>query len=100
MTNLEKVIKGLEHCTVCGGCYDCPYTDCGSCTPFCKENLMRDALALLKAQESVKPVMCEAHAQGANDVWYECSGCGGYLGIYRNSKKVCDKCGRPVKWDG
>ena len=54
----------------------------------------------LKAQEQVKPVMRTAHAQGANDVWYECSGCGGYLGIYRNSKKLCDKCGRAVKWNG
>lgn len=49
----EKVIKGLECCSsqdrrvVFCHEYDCPYRDYEECP----ENLMRDALALLKAQE-------------------------------------------------
>lgn len=55
MTDLEKVIKGLEHCTAWAGLHecqpkigpDCPYEDDADC----KLALMRDALALLKEQE-------------------------------------------------
>ncbi len=47
--NIEKVIKGLEICTS-RPCYctDCPYTkEC--CLD--SQNVMKDALVLLKAQE-------------------------------------------------
>lgn len=53
MIDREKVIKGLECCSAqdrrVAFCheYDCPYRDYEECP----ENLMRDALALLKAQE-------------------------------------------------
>ena len=59
MTEIEKVIKGLESCTSClGSCpTDCPYySNSTSCTGV---PLRRDALALLKPLElpyEVKPL--------------------------------------------
>ena len=46
----EEVIKGLECCSHedIGDCYNCPYN---APTPHCDIAMMRDALALLKAQE-------------------------------------------------
>lgn len=101
MVDREKVIKGLE-CCMSGqpdglGCsrVPCPYNQFEDCEGM----LHRDALALLKAQEPITPVMRKSHSQGADDVWYECGGCGGYLGIHSRAKKFCDRCGRPVKWE-
>lgn len=55
MIDREKVIKGLEHCLEIegdGSCVGCPYDDdCFSENVECSEPMMRDALALLKAQE-------------------------------------------------
>lgn len=54
MIDREKVIKGLESCTTAGfGCIknmECPYSAqrYGS---HCVDYMLRDALALLKAQE-------------------------------------------------
>ena len=52
----EKVIKGLEYCIADEYCDDCPYTD--DCfeiddKPY-GEQLMRDALALLKEQDETE----------------------------------------------
>lgn len=97
MDNLEKAIKGLELCEYQEGmpqCDSCPYVG-----KQCWRRLKAAALALLKAQEWVKPVMCEAHAQGANDVWYECGGCHAFLGINRKERIKCPKCGKLVKWE-
>ena len=49
----EKVIKGLEHCTNGrNGCFECPYSEDGfSATIYCKLQIDRDALALLKEQD-------------------------------------------------
>lgn len=107
MADREKVINGLECCLdVQSGWKDAVWV-CPAC-PYAKNDgkpcetlapLLDDALALLKAQEPVRPVMRTAHAQGADDVWYECSKCGGFLSINWNGVKVCKKCGRPVKWE-
>ena len=56
MTDMEKVIKGLECCTKtiedCECSEICPYeTQCWDGTMYL--DLMRDALALLKDQEAV-----------------------------------------------
>ena len=49
MIDLEKVIKGLEHCSE-DGCKDCPYDpDCTMCDGFTL--LAKDTLELLKEQE-------------------------------------------------
>jgi hypothetical protein len=53
MTEMEKVIKGLEVCTRPGtrGCFydikECPYDENG-----CRMALMRDALSLIKEQDA------------------------------------------------
>lgn len=64
MTDREKVLKGLEHCIaryIDGLCDDCPYMgelDKSYMIPMkCKEIIMRDALAMLKEQESIIEVL-------------------------------------------
>lgn len=61
MTDREKIIIGLEHCTNCAfDCFDmdgCPYDNGTGNDRLCMNNLMRDALALLKAQGPVKPIL-------------------------------------------
>ena len=49
----EKVINGLECCAIDGGCGACPYDSFKDCTGShpTPETLMKDALALLQAQE-------------------------------------------------
>ena len=58
MADLDKTIKGIEHCLaryVDGLCDDCPYMgaiDKSYMIPMkCKEIIMRDALELLKEQQ-------------------------------------------------
>lgn len=51
MTDRERVIKGLEHCSE-GGCKECPYEqDCTMADGF--SELASDALELLKQQQWV-----------------------------------------------
>ena len=79
MPDVEKVIKGLEHCiekldTVVNkshgfNCIACPYfRKCDRSGYLIGLPLMSDALALLKAQEPVKPVL-------DIDTW-KCGNCG------------------------
>lgn len=100
MTDREKVIKGLEYCQ--DGCGDeCPYwtRQLGS-TSICRSEMERDALALLKAQEPVKPIL----QSGGN---YVCGNCGMYTVGYMHpltgesvqTWKYCGKCGKRVKWE-
>jgi hypothetical protein len=50
MPDMEKVIKGLEHCSE-DGCKGCPYEqDCKMCDGF--SDLAKDALELLKEWEN------------------------------------------------
>lgn len=89
MDRLEKVIKGLECCikrnpddkTRCG---ECPYESA------CLNRLKADAIALLKVQEPVEPIL----RGGIGGYWY-CSACN-----YQISRgdKFCRYCGRAVKW--
>ena len=84
----KKVIKGLEEFVA-----DLkPYA--GNSADWQKVD---NALELLKDTQYCKPIMKTAHAQGADDVWYECK-CGGFLSVNWNGVKVCKKCGRAVKW--
>jgi hypothetical protein len=101
MDDREKVIKGLEACSIgsyCGN--DCPYGDEeGNC--IC--TLAHDALELLKAQEPVKPYMdFDGH-----DVW-RCGNCGAAIFHLdhtqadedaQNYAKFCRHCGKAVKWE-
>lgn len=95
MTDMEKVVKGLECCAV--GCRSgCPYSDIDDCESM----LCADALALLKAQEAVKPVV-------DIDTW-ECGNCGHTLEhqellgdnvLFHEQYNFCPGCGRAVKWE-
>ena len=67
---------------------------------FCKQR--NDALALLKEQEAVKPVLDEQTGR----IWL-CGKCGSFVGFEDNDPddpneflKFCHECGRPVLWEG
>ena len=100
MRDREEVINGLEHCSI-GACAgkECPYyhdvmkdatTGCD-----CTTELVRDAIALLKEQEAVEPIL---KRQGRNKYYnyYVCRCCNEELFYQQN---YCSECGRPVKWD-
>ena len=100
----EKVMAGLECLThVDFAVYksECEKRDCPYRNTDCEIAVMTDAYNLLKAQEQepVAPIRRQAHAQGADDVWYECGKCGKFLGDNPYSKQVCPKCGKAVKWE-
>ena len=98
MTEREKVIKGLE-CCLANGHNNCPYesTDEGiDKVTCCTTYLMQDALALLKAQEPVKPLDENywKHTMG------RCGHCKAPLPAIEGLRsKFCWMCGRPVKWE-
>lgn len=101
MMTREEVIKGLECCEkkVCifkDTEKECPYWKlCGEhedAFEDCTTALVKDALALLKAQEAVEPVQ---DIMGDALFWV-CGKCG-YDII--SSDRYCANCGRAVKWD-
>lgn len=86
MPDREKVIKGLEHCSegVVGCQKRCPYKS----DFYCRSNLARDALSLLKEKEPLT-----VHDPGAI-----CPNCKWPL-YPEDHPKYCGNCGRAVKWD-
>lgn len=101
----EKVINGLE-CIVSSGnagmrddCAKCIYPGGGDCLA----PALRDALALLKAQE---PVMVEERADTDT---INCPKCGQQFARVGRDKSIyldtdeepnyCPKCGQAVRWD-
>lgn len=102
MIDREALIKGLK-CRLEYRCLDepcgrskCPYLhDSRSCY-----GLEEDALALLQAQEHVKPVV-------DIDTW-KCGNCGHTLEhqellgdnvLFHEQYNYCPECGRAVKWE-
>lgn len=87
MTNLEKVIKGLECLSNDEACcgFDCPYYDFN-----CEEKIAQDVLELLKEQEPAhvdtiysddfgNVLLCECGCMwvgAANSIMNYCPGCG------------------------
>lgn len=66
MTDIKKVIKGLECCTKWDSCSDCPYQtpnqyDISECT----EPLHKDALELLKKREKSRLEIAHETLEGA-----------------------------------
>lgn len=104
MTDREKIIKGLECCHVQRNevpplCEDCPYMNqtMGTCDAL--DELLGDALNLLKAQEPVEPIV-------DIDTW-KCGNCGHALEhqellgnnvLFHEQYKYCPECGKAVKW--
>lgn len=74
MTDREKVINGLECCSKgdCADCDNCTYYGMQTNVP-CESTLMRDAIALLKAQE---PNLVHVTADISRRKIGECPNCG------------------------
>ena len=95
MINREKIISSIE--------YYCKYPDMASVHYYgskivqMPEKLMRDALALLKAQEPVEPTIGRAVEYDGHDSWWDqCGKCGAPIDP---GDKYCRMCGRAVKWE-
>lgn len=84
----EKVIKGLECHMAMLACDKCPYYCGDTCSGI--DDVVYDALALLKAHEPVKPIY-----NGDCD-WYQCPDC---RYVFDKEYNPCPNCGRAVKWD-
>ena len=94
MPDIEKVIKGLEVCTS-KPCYctDCPYK--ANCCLDSQE-VMEDALALLKEQEADEPI---SFMDGIVER-FACKKCGKHLLMTSWGRdNYCSKCGQKVKWN-
>ena len=96
MADREKVIYDIERCIchVPDACKDCSKYG-GDNAIRCMEELLTDALSLLKKQEPVEPE--RAHSGGGSTWWNVCGSC--KTAINPNDK-FCHECGRAVKWDG
>ena len=89
MCDRQKVIDGLELCLK--GLSDiCPYKD-SDAPGGCRDELMYDALALLEAQEPVKPTWRRGYAY--------CGKCGYKLHWIVDKNNYCPECGQAVKWE-
>ena len=101
MSDREKIIYDIERCIchVPDACRDCSkFAGVGNLK--CMEDLMADALELLKEQEAVKPVRDRETCR----LWL-CGNCGSYVGFEDNDPydqnefdKFCRECGKAVQW--
>lgn len=92
MPDMDKVIKGLEHCDFgSDACYEkeCPYYQSHDCI----DELKNDILALLKEHEAVEP----RRIDGKRNHFIKCGNCNYDL---MTGDRFCSHCGREVKWDG
>lgn len=93
----EQVIKGFGICIrVFKECTKCPYNNTPSYE--CIDNLKRDVLALLKAQEPVlvKPYTEVEYGFKPKVKVGKCPNCGR---IVNEQCNYCSKCGHAVKWE-
>lgn len=98
----EKAIRGLETCSHADevGCDQCPYYGTQG-ERGCQSAMQMDALALLREQKPVKPVV------DTRDGWYRCGECGNSLASGERVRSFgsykwpvyCEMCGRKVDWD-
>lgn len=96
MEEREQVIYDIERCIchVPDACKDCSKYG-GDNAIRCMEELLTDALSLLKAQEP-KPVELHTNAYGTK--FYFCPKCKRELFHTRNLN-FCERCGQAVKWE-
>lgn len=95
MIDKDKVIKGLECCNVGTMCDECDY----HISQFCLHELKADALALLKEQEPIEPIIKQEMDDVCSciDAVAYCGKCGAYIG--RLKQNYCHECGQAVKWE-
>ena len=111
MSNREKVIKGLTHCTAWAGLHecqpkvgdDCPYVD----ESDCKLTIMEDALAVIKEQKKeIKRLKLELKEQEPRILdWDEIRNYPVIYGEFRDVKEIypliitLDTKGRILSWN-
>ena len=86
-----KVIKWLEYCVSSNDCRPCEYWmefDDTGC------QIMKDALAMLKEPEAVKPKSKVRHGANAQ-IQHFCGNCNTML---HGKPKYCPECGKGVLW--
>lgn len=91
----EKVIKGLECCVIhinCTADGGCPYNSQANAN--CLNAAIKDALALMKAQEPVEPTLDIRYGKS---MW-RCGSCSTALQPNQMNAKFCFNCGRMVMW--
>ena len=99
MVDREKVKKGLDLCLTGepARCKDCPYdAECKEARGIGPSPLRRDALELLKEQESVEPIL---KREGRNKYYnyYVCPCCDEEV-VY--DQNYCSECGAKFIWEG
>lgn len=101
--SLEKVVKGLECCLSASlgemTCSTCMYRydENGVETGDCEINLLKDAITMLKAQESMRARLGIIHfGDGSKSYFLHCPFDGATLDEGDN---YCRRCGRAVKWE-
>ena len=92
----DRVIYDLERCVckVPDACSDCSKRREGLVPLECMEELMKDALELLKRQEASFP---EMELFGNAYRAYRCPNC--HKALFYQGQKFCDDCGKAVKWE-
>ena len=101
MADREKVIRGLEQCTDTTGhrvdCYGC-YQEGPGFGFACRESLMRDALALLREQETEYKPDGPDFIDGRMFTRWKCTSCQYFVCTEKGppDMKYCPNCGRRV----
>lgn len=98
MEEREKVVQGLEYCAAedkkCFDRRECPYFEAW---PMCSHLLVKDALALMKAQE--QEISRLKHHVDCDAAEKLPSGCAGY-GRGFNDDEPCETCKACEKYNG
>lgn len=103
MPDREKVITALEFCTdtkpveTCFG--KCPYAVADD--DYRCRDMKLDALALLKEQETVNPIVTPWIENEDGEVIVakrECGRCG--YQFFTERPNFCENCGTPILWEG
>lgn len=106
--NTEKIKKGLESCTVYGGCFDCAYKKKadGRIDTECKAKMCRDALELIDHYEQKIKELTEK-SERAKGSWqisytcglhYECTAC--KYKVRAPYAPFCPSCGADMRKEG
>lgn len=98
MTNIEKLIKGLEMCPSVpyGLCYDCGNLDCPCYAETGIEKMHAEAIEIIKKELPVKPVYYDN-----NFLMPHCGHCGKLLQLETITlahPKYCSNCGTKISW--